>query len=209
MTRESPTCCLLCSCSDKSVKYKQVHAKALRDFLHESIRPTPYLYTYIMNLTDTEKLPADDDASFFSLCVNCDSWMRRQPGSCKVFLHADAVFLNIMFPGRYELPEERSCLRVIRNCCNQMLGNNMLVNIAPRAVVEFLSVYRVKFLPYTQHDAQSSGVTAKVKRKMHQKQHFRRHMVLIWWHRNRNSEFLSNKFTAKIIRKTVNHSEKK
>ena len=199
---------------DTDAKYKQISQSGLRRFLVGQITPTPYLYAFLMDKVDDgnenteseEVVPSTDDEEFFTLCINCDSWMKRQQNKRPVLLHADAVFLNIISPGRFELPEERSCLRIIRNCCDENQKGMFLVTIAPKIVLEFLSVYRNEFLGEKGAigvSPRAKASTVKTQRKLHKKHHFRIHVVLVWWRRNRFTEFCSNKHIAKVLRRTL------
>jgi hypothetical protein len=218
------------------------------NFLHSSIIPTPYLFTYLTEhskrLLRTLNNMDDDDAAYdkendidndgnidlFTLCVNCDSWIRRQTTKEKSYLHADAIFLNILFPGRFELPEERSCLRVVNNACLCNDGFNFLQSIAPVAVQEFFAVYSEKYLLQHKHntsdtvdcnvalyegpsemehwhilspDSGRSKTTSPKHRRQERKSHIKNKLVYIWWQRNRRCEFLSNKYTAKLLRHII------
>ena len=238
-------CCCFCACVDDAIKYKQTTCKNMLKFLENSITPTPYLFQYLKDTsnrlihkvqnTDEHEAhgnPASDDEhmndpalELFTLCVNCDSWIRRQSKKPKSFLHADAVFLNILFPGRFELPEERSCLRVVYNACVCNGGFNFLQSVAPVVAKEFFAVFSAKYVfdtevTFSGKEQVKSGkkkdehwhvlspnskivsLTKKFRRHEH-KSHIKNKLVYIWWQRNRRCEFLSNKYTAKHLRHIV------
>lgn len=235
-------CCCFCACVHDTVKYKQITCENMLQFLEKNILPTPYLYTYlrdhcrrVLRIRDTDTVDGamcdQDDTVIenFTLCVNCDSWIRRQVSKKNTYLHTDALFLNILFPGRFELPEERSCLRVVHNVCTTNGGVNFLQSIAPVPVQEFFLVFSQKY-PVAVVPAQSaddnkqqleaspeakkfehwhmlsslSVVDASKKHRRHeQRSHIKNKLVYIWWQRNRRCEFLSNKYTAKLLRHII------
>jgi hypothetical protein len=242
-------CCCFCACVDEAVKYKQTTCINMLKFLESSIIPTPYLFKYLTEHSkrlmqaakkkrkyETHVAETSDDAyddevindstlELFTLCVNCDSWIRRQTNKVKSLLHADAVFLNILFPGRFELPEERSCIRVVHNACICNEGFNFLQSIGPVAAKEFFAVFSAKYLFETNATVSAkenlTGVETTVEhwhvlspnhnvastqnkcRRNEHKSHIKNKLVYIWWQRNRRCEFLSNKYTAKHLRHIV------
>jgi hypothetical protein len=289
-------CCCFCACIDETVKYKQTTCENMLNFLENNIIPTPYLFTYLTEhskrllqaLNDVDQDDAEYDAEndagndsendtdndgsndLFTLCVNCDSWIRRQTNKEKSYLHADAIFLNILFPGRFELPEERSCLGVVNNACLCNDGFNFLQSIAPVAAQEFFAVFSEKCLLPHKHDVSdaidenvemktrqakiehwhilspdsigskttthkttsskttsskttssknasskttsskttsskttSSQTTTHKHRRQERRSHIKNKLVYIWWQRNRRCEFLSNKYTAKLLRHII------
>lgn len=252
-------CCCFCACIDTEVKYKQTSCKNMLIFLEKNITPTPYLYSYLLNhskqmlstIRNEYELEEgyecnSSNVQLFTLCVNCDSWIRRQAFKKKAFLHADALFLNIMFPGNFDLPEERSCLRILHNACLCNDGLNFLNSIAPVVAQEFFAVFTEKYLLHDHDTPQdddayleagdqdegsldshepgageestestehwyilsprfkhnSKGIANK-QRRHDQKSHVKNKLVYIWWQRNRRCEFLSNKYTAKLLRHII------
>lgn len=159
-------------------------------FLQDHVQPSPYLWTHLLRVGQQ-----GTDVKYFSLCCNCESWVRRQNGKSKILLHADAVFLNIMFPGNYALPEERSCARIMVNACTVNGGLNTLTAVAPTVVKEFLVAYRSKYI--------QKATTTMQWKQLSSRGYFKHRLVLLWWKRNRRTEFLSNKYTAKLIRRII------
>jgi hypothetical protein len=232
-------CCCFCACTDESVKYKQTTCENMLNFLQTSIIPTPYLFTYLtehskrllqtLDTVDENDIDDDTNIDLFTLCVNCDSWIRRQASKEKSYLHADAIFLNILFPGRFELPEERSCLRVVNNACLCNDGFNFLQSIAPVVVQEFFAVFSEKYVIQHKNNTpdtvgtdielittpskiehwhilspdSSHFKTTQKHRRQERRSHIKNKLVYIWWQRNRRCEFLSNKYTAKLLRHII------
>jgi hypothetical protein len=218
-------CCSFCACVDTTIKYKQITCANMLQFLRSNIIPTPYLFTFLVDRCKVLTNKLEDDGAedplveLLTLCVNCDSWIRRQVSKPKAYLHADAVFLNILFPGSYELPEERSCLRVVYNvcCCND--GQNFLQSVAPGPAKEFFAVFTEKYLSREASQRGDALVPASSEhwhilskaingeslkhRRQEQRSHIRNKIVYIWWQRNRRCEFLSNKYTAKLLRHII------
>ena len=182
--------CNFCNCSDQNVKYRQMSSASMIFFLHNYVTPSPYLWTHLLRLGQEGTA-----VTYFSLCCNCESWVRRQTGKSKIFLHCDAVFLNIICPGNDPLPEERSCARIIVNACAVNDGLNTLQAIAPTVVKEFLVAYRHEYLEQTDTKTQWKQLSSRG--------YFKHRLVLLWWKRNRRPEFLSNKYTAKLIRRII------
>jgi hypothetical protein len=110
---------------------------AVHKFLEERTIATPFLHSYLLNLSKKKKV--------FNICCNCDSWMRRQCtplkmrrcGGKKGYLLVDQLILSIMLPGQYQPPEMRITQRLI-NIIRQNKGHNWLASICPPLVVRAL-----------------------------------------------------------------------
>ena len=110
---------------------------AISKFLKDRVNPTPFLYSYLMKLSEKKNV--------FNICSNCDSWMRRQCTPLKIkrcggkrgFLMVDQLILSIMLPGQYQPPEMRITQRLI-NIIRKDNGNNWLSTICPPLVVRAL-----------------------------------------------------------------------
>jgi hypothetical protein len=122
---------------NKGGEVSMLKTPAISKFLKDRVKPTPFLYSYLMKLNEKRNV--------FNICSNCDSWMRRQCTPLKIkrcggkrgFLMVDQLILSIMLPGQYQPPEMRITQRLI-NIIRKDDGKNWLSTICPPLVVRTL-----------------------------------------------------------------------
>lgn len=110
--RTQPCACTLCGISLVGGKRRLFGPKEGHRFISEQCKPTPFLYTYLLDLLARTK---DRQA----LCIPCVNWKRRADHgglkrTCIPMLQLDQMILFLMQPGKHQEPDMRCMERLVR-----------------------------------------------------------------------------------------------
>ena len=177
------------------------------EFVKSWCKPSPFLYTALVNLTGPEKL---------DLCIPCINWFRRcsqgmkkRSGGDKQMLLVDQMIQYMIEPGSIIQPDQRCMWRLLKifKYSEQTGDLPAWYEVVPMPVKVMLSrISGEKILAYT-GNTMDPDAPELLRRACKEGRVVFDEMVRVWWEYNGRTRFFLHQRTARLVRKYIKDHE--